>query len=100
MQAVTKYGYAAATTKRLAKAAGIGEVTLFRRYGNKSQLVKQAMVDCLKDTNIAKLIPGNKNIMGSGKMLRSRLALRPRRGRPTARGDDDERAGDRPAPAP
>lgn len=37
--------------------------------------VKQAMVDCLKDTNIAKLIPGNKNIMGSGKMLRSRLTL-------------------------
>ncbi|MCB0033369.1 MAG: TetR/AcrR family transcriptional regulator [Anaerolineales bacterium] len=44
MQAVTQYGYVAATTKRLAKAAGIGEVTLFRRYGNKAQLVKQAMV--------------------------------------------------------
>lgn len=44
VQAVTQYGYAAATTKKLAKAAGIGEVTLFRRYGNKAQLVKQAMV--------------------------------------------------------
>jgi octaprenyl-diphosphate synthase len=39
------------------------------------KLVKQAMVDCLEDTNISKLLPGNKNIMGSGKMLRSRLAL-------------------------
>ena len=45
MLAVTKYGYAAATTKKLAKAAGIGEVTLFRKYGNKAQLVKQAMID-------------------------------------------------------
>lgn len=39
------------------------------------KLVKQAMVDCLKDTNISKLLPGNKNIMGNGKMLRSRLTL-------------------------
>ncbi|MCA9996191.1 MAG: TetR/AcrR family transcriptional regulator [Anaerolineales bacterium] len=44
MLAVTKHGYAAATTKRLAQAAGVGEVTLFRRYGNKAQLVKQAML--------------------------------------------------------
>ena len=39
------------------------------------KLVKQAMTDCLKDTNISKLLPGNKNLMGSGKMLRSRLTL-------------------------
>jgi len=44
MATVTKHGYAAATTKRLAEAAGVGEVTLFRRYGSKAQLVKQAMV--------------------------------------------------------
>lgn len=37
--------------------------------------VKQAMVQCLKDTNIAKLLPANKNLLGSGKMLRSRLTL-------------------------
>ncbi len=37
--------------------------------------VKQAMTDCLKDTNISKLLPGNKNLLGSGKMLRSRLTL-------------------------
>lgn len=39
------------------------------------KLVKSAMTDVLKDTNIAKLLPGNPNLMGSGKMLRSRLVL-------------------------
>ncbi len=33
------------------------------------------MAGCLEGTNIAKLLPGNKNIMGNGKMLRSRLVL-------------------------
>lgn len=33
------------------------------------------MTDGLKSTNISKLLPGNRNIMGSGKMLRSRLTL-------------------------
>jgi geranylgeranyl pyrophosphate synthase len=37
--------------------------------------VRQAMADCLKDSNIAKLLPGNRNLMGNGKMLRSRLVL-------------------------
>ena len=39
------------------------------------KMVKQAMVKCLKDTNISKLLPANKNLLGSGKMLRSRLTL-------------------------
>lgn len=39
------------------------------------EMVKQAMVDCLKDTNITKLMPNGANVMGSGKMLRSRLTL-------------------------
>jgi len=33
------------------------------------------MSGTLKETNIAKLLPGNKNLLGSGKMLRSRLVL-------------------------
>lgn len=33
------------------------------------------MVDCLKTTNLAKLLPANKNLLGKGKMLRSRLVL-------------------------
>ncbi len=52
MQAVTQYGYEGATTKRLAAAAGIGEVTLFRRYGNKAQLVQQAMITLSKESDL------------------------------------------------
>ncbi len=36
-------GYAGATTKLIAEAAGINEVTLFRKYGNKAQLVAAAV---------------------------------------------------------
>ncbi len=45
MQAVIDRGYAGATTKQIADAAGISEVTLFRKYGNKAELVRQAIVD-------------------------------------------------------
>lgn len=33
------------------------------------------MIDCLRDTRLTKLLPKNKNLLGNGKMLRSRLAL-------------------------
>ncbi len=33
------------------------------------------MLDSLRDTNISKLLPANKNLLGNGKMLRSRLVL-------------------------
>jgi len=33
------------------------------------------MVGCLVNTNLAKLLPTNKNLLGNGKMLRSRLVL-------------------------
>jgi geranylgeranyl pyrophosphate synthase len=39
------------------------------------KLVKSAMTDSLKQTNISKLLGGKSNVMGSGKMLRSRLVL-------------------------
>ncbi len=39
------------------------------------KLVKSVMTDCLKQTNISKLLSGRSNVMGSGKMLRSRLVL-------------------------
>ena len=38
-----KHGYAGATTKRIAQSADINEVTLFRKYGNKAQLVASAV---------------------------------------------------------
>lgn len=36
-------GYAGSTTKRIAKKAGMNEVTLFRKYGSKSELVAAAV---------------------------------------------------------
>src|SRR6202021_191933 len=36
-------GYAGATTRRIAEAAGINEVTLFRRFGDKRQLILAAI---------------------------------------------------------
>ena len=43
MQVVSSRGYSGSTTKQLADAANISEVTLFRKYGSKAQLVKQAI---------------------------------------------------------
>jgi len=37
--------------------------------------VQAAMVDALKDTNLSNLGAGSKNLLGNGKMLRSRLVL-------------------------
>jgi geranylgeranyl pyrophosphate synthase len=37
--------------------------------------VKQTMADCLLDTNLSALLQANKNLLGKGKMLRSRLVL-------------------------
>ncbi|MBT8041818.1 MAG: polyprenyl synthetase family protein [Pontiella sp.] len=37
--------------------------------------VQAAMADSLRDTNVSKLLPANKNLLGNGKMLRSRLVL-------------------------
>ncbi|HEY5653252.1 MAG TPA: polyprenyl synthetase family protein [Pontiella sp.] len=37
--------------------------------------VKSMMRDCLKDSSLSKLLSNNKNLLGSGKMLRSRLTL-------------------------
>lgn len=43
IQKVIENGYAGATTKSIAAEAGISEVTLFRRYGKKSELIKKAV---------------------------------------------------------
>ncbi|HEX7021864.1 MAG TPA: helix-turn-helix domain-containing protein [Trueperaceae bacterium] len=43
LETMIEYGYAGATTKRIAKAAGVNEVTLFRKFGSKAQLVLAAL---------------------------------------------------------
>jgi AcrR family transcriptional regulator len=43
MRVIVERGYSGATTKQLAEAAGVSEVTLFRKYGSKAQLVNLAI---------------------------------------------------------
>ena len=38
MQTVIERGYSGATTKQIAGAADISEVTLFRKYGSKAEI--------------------------------------------------------------
>jgi len=43
MQVISERGYSGATTQQMARAASVSEVTLFRKYGSKQQLVKQTI---------------------------------------------------------
>lgn len=43
MEIVAERGYAGAATRQIAEAAGVSEVTLFRKYGSKAELVKRAV---------------------------------------------------------
>jgi len=53
MQVVSERGYIGATTKQMADAAHVSEVTLFRKYENKAQLVKQAISFIVGQTDFA-----------------------------------------------
>lgn len=37
-----QYGFGGVTTRRIAEAAGVNEVTIFRRFGNKAEVLKAA----------------------------------------------------------
>ena len=53
VQVVSERGYAGATTKQMADAAGVSEVTLFRKYGSKQLLVKQAISFIIAENDFA-----------------------------------------------
>ena len=61
LKVMTERGYTGATTKLIAEEAGIGEVTLFRRFGNKETLILEAM------KQEASKLEGNVNLY-SGKL--------------------------------
>jgi len=50
---VGERGFAGATTKQMAEAANISEVTLFRKYENKNQLIKRAITAIIAKTDFA-----------------------------------------------
>lgn len=45
-------GYAGATTRQIAEAAGVSEVTLFRKYGTKADLVREALAATARQTKL------------------------------------------------
>jgi len=49
---ICKSGYAGATTKQMAEAADVSEMTLYRKYGGKFQLVKQAMLYIIENSDL------------------------------------------------
>jgi AcrR family transcriptional regulator len=51
IQVVSKHGYLGATTKQVADTADVSEMTLFRKYGTKAELVKQAIAFIIEETD-------------------------------------------------
>ncbi len=51
MQIVSERGYSGATTKQIADAGKVSEVTLFRKYGSKLELFKQAVAATIAQTD-------------------------------------------------
>jgi AcrR family transcriptional regulator len=57
IQAVVERGYAGATTRQVAEAAEVSEVTLFRRFHTKAQLVAEAVAYEVAQSEIHKIQP-------------------------------------------
>jgi AcrR family transcriptional regulator len=49
IQVVIERGYAGATTKQMADAAEVSEVTLFRKYGSKLELIRRALAAIIEE---------------------------------------------------
>ena len=52
IQVVSERGYAGATTRQMADSAGVSEVTLFRKSETKAQLVKQAILFIIANSDL------------------------------------------------
>jgi AcrR family transcriptional regulator len=60
LKVITERGYVGATTKLIAEEAGIGEVTLFRRFANKDNLILEALKqEAAKLDGVASLYSNN-----------------------------------------
>ena len=53
IQVVSERGYSGATTQQMAAAADVSEMTLFRKHGNKAELVKQAISFLIEETDFS-----------------------------------------------
>ena len=52
IQIISKCGYANATTKHIAEEANISEVTIFRKFGSKQNLVKEAISSLINQSEL------------------------------------------------
>ncbi len=50
IETISQFGHAGATTRQMADAAKVSEVTLFRKYGTKAELVKRAIAALIEQT--------------------------------------------------
>lgn len=55
LDVIAERGYTGATTRRIAEAAGINEVTLFRRFGNKKNLLMEAAAHEARQASVAQV---------------------------------------------
>jgi AcrR family transcriptional regulator len=55
LDVIAERGYTGATTRRIAEAAGINEVTLFRRFGNKKNLLMEAAAQEARNSAVAQI---------------------------------------------
>lgn len=50
-----QHGFRGATTRRIADAAGVNEITIFRQFGSKEALIREAMQHLTQSANLATL---------------------------------------------
>ena len=50
-----QHGFRGSTTRRIADAAGVNEITLFRQFGSKEALIREAMQHLTQSANLATL---------------------------------------------
>lgn len=74
-------GYAGATTKAIAAAAGVNEVTLFRKYGSKAQLVAEAMVHARAQLEAEPIVYSGELAADLGRIVRLYHSATPRQSR-------------------
>src|SRR5947209_20557385 len=50
-----QHGFRGSTTRRIADAAGVNEITLFRQFGSKEALIREAMQHLTQSANLVTL---------------------------------------------
>jgi AcrR family transcriptional regulator len=54
-QVFAQHGFRGSTTRRLAEAAGVNEITIFRQFGSKEALIREAMQHLTQSNGLASL---------------------------------------------